>query len=123
MSRMTKAKRTINRPEGEENSFFERVYTVVRQVPHGRVTTFGAIARFLGTGRSARMVGWALNNCHTSWPPVPAQRVVNRMGLLSGKQHFPTPTLMEELLESEGVEVKENCVVRFNELFWDPGNH
>jgi methylated-DNA-protein-cysteine methyltransferase-like protein len=84
------------------------------------VSTYGAIAKYLGTGSSARMVGWAMNASHIVDPPVPAHRIVNRQGLLSGKMHFETPTRMEELLQSEGIEVKNNQVVRFKELFWDP---
>lgn len=101
-------------------SFFEDVYDVVRKVPKGRVTTFGAIANFLGAKSSARVVGWALNGVHESAPDVPAQRVVNRNGMLSGKIHFGTPTRMEELLQKENVEVKDDTVVNFEQLFWDP---
>lgn len=103
-----------------EQSFFDKVYDVVRQIPKGRVTSYGAIAKYLGTGLSARMVGWALNACHNMEPPVPAQRVVNRNGLLTGKHHFPTPTLMQQLLENEGVKVKEDQVQNFDKHFWDP---
>lgn len=106
-------------PGGERN-FFEDVYDVVRLIPKGRVTSYGAIAQYLGSRMSARMVGWAMNASHTAHPPVPAQRVVNRNGMLSGKHHFPTPTAMEELLRKDGVEVKEDQVVRFSEIFWDP---
>lgn len=102
------------------SSFFEKVYEVVRLVPHGRVTTYGAIAKYLGTGLSARMVGWALNGCHNIYPPVPAHRVINRNGLLTGKAHFPTPTLMQELLENEGLEVIDDEVQEFNKYYWDP---
>ncbi len=102
-----------------EASFFENVWDVVRLIPKGRVTTYGAIARYLGTGMSARMVGWAMNAAHTL-PDVPAQRVVNRNGMLSGKMHFATPTRMQELLEQEGVEVTEDTVVNFEKLYWDP---
>ena len=102
-----------------EASFFEKVYDVVRQIPPGRVTSFGAIARYLGASGSARMVGWALNNSAKTGE-VPAQRVVNRNGLLSGKHHFPGSRVMEQMLEEEGVQVKEDKVVRFKELFWDP---
>lgn len=102
------------------DSFYQKVYYVVRQVPKGRVTTYGAIARYIGTGMSSRMVGWALNACHQVQPPVPAQRVVNRNGLLTGRLHFPTPTLMEELLRKEGVKVKEDKVQNFKKTFWDP---
>src|SRR5210317_220304 len=102
-----------------EKGFFERVYDVVRQVPAGRVTSYGAIARYLGTGGSARMVGWAMNNAH-DLEDVPAHRVVNRNGVLTGKHHFPGSRLMEQLLENEGVEVLEDQVVDFRNHFWDP---
>jgi methylated-DNA-protein-cysteine methyltransferase-like protein len=117
---MARKKSDIPEELSTDISFFERVYVVVRQVPKGRVTTYGAIARYLGTGRSARMVGWALNNCHNIHPRVPAQRVINRVGLLSGKNHFPTQTLMQELLESEGIQIEDDIVIDFEELFWDP---
>jgi methylated-DNA-protein-cysteine methyltransferase-like protein len=102
------------------SDFYEKVYETVRQIPSGRVTSFGAIARYLGTGGSARMVGWALNNSHLSNPHVPAHRVVNRNGLLTGKIHFGGPTIMQELLENEGIVIKDNCVVDFDRYFWDP---
>lgn len=101
-------------------SFFENVLEVVRKVPKGRVTTYGAIARYLGTKTSARMVGWALNSSFGAKPKVPAQRVVNRNGMLSGKVHFKTPTLMQELLQKEGVQVENDTVVNFEKHFWDP---
>lgn len=104
--------------EGNEG-FFQRVYEVVRKVPYGRVTSYGAIARYLGTGRSARMVGWAMNNAH-GLEDVPAHRVVNRNGVLTGKHHFPGSRLMEQLLENEGVAVAEDQVVDFEKHFWDP---
>ena len=101
-------------------TYFDLVYAVTRQVPLGRVTTYGAIADFLALG-SARMVGWALNHCHTTGTqPVPAHRVVNRKGELSGRHHFPTPTLMQQLLENEGVQVENDRVVEFKERFWSP---
>lgn len=96
------------------------VYQVVRLIPEGRVTSYGAIARYLGSGRSSRMVGWAMNNAHGQLPPVPAHRVVNRNGLLSGRAHFHPPERMQQLLESEGIEVKEDQVQHFNRFFWDP---
>ncbi len=102
--------------------FFERVYEVVRRVPVGRVTSYGAIGRFLGHNRSARLVGYALNHCHTLGN-VPAHRVVNANGLLSGKHHFGTTDEMQKLLEAEGVEVKEDHVQDFKEKFWDPAEH
>ncbi len=104
----------------KEYSFYEDVYDVVRQVPKGRVTSYGAIANYLGTKLSARMVGWAMNAAHGVNPKVPAHRVVNRNGMLSGKSHFATPTLMEELLKKEKVLVKEDKIVDFKNLFWDP---
>ncbi|WP_207421874.1 MGMT family protein [Desertivirga brevis] len=104
----------------DKDTFFDKVYEVVRQVPAGRVTSYGAIAEFLGMKGSARMVGYAMNVCRSASPPVPAHRVVNRNGLLSGKHHFPTPELMEQMLESEGVAVEEDQVVDFKKLFWHP---
>ena len=102
------------------DNFFERVYIVVKQIPYGKVTSYGAIANFLGTGRSARMVGWAMNGAHNVKPKVPAHRVVNRVGLLTGKHHFGTPKAMQILLEKEGIKVKDDKVVKFKELYWDP---
>ena len=107
-------------PDRKGASFFEDVFDVVRQIPKGRVTTYGAIANYLGTRLSARMVGWAMNASHSSGKKVPAQRVVNRNGMLSGKHHFGTPTLMEELLKKDGVNVEKDTVVNFRQLFWDP---
>ena len=101
-------------------SFFDDVFAVVRQIPKGRVTSYGAIAAYLGTKLSARMVGWAMNASHVSKPRVPAQRVVNRNGMLSGKNHFATPELMEELLKKDGVRVEKDTVVDFEKRFWDP---
>ena len=101
-------------------SFFEDVFDVVRQVPKGRVTSYGAIAAFLGTRLSARMVGWAMNAAHSVKPRVPAHRVVNRNGMLSGKNHFATPTLMEELLLKEKINIEDSKVVDFKNKFWDP---
>lgn len=108
-------------PDGSrEISFFDQVYDVVRQIPKGRVTSYGAIARFLGSGKSARMVGWALNGASAIKPKVPAHRVVNSAGLLSGKAHFATPTLMEELLAKEKIKVLNEKIVDFDKKFWDP---
>ena len=104
----------------KEYSFYADVFDVVRMIPKGRVTSYGAIANFLGTKLSARMVGWAMNAAHTARPKVPAQRVLNRNGMLSGKGHFATPTLMEELLEKEGIFIKNETVVDFKKYFWDP---
>ncbi|MGB3180666.1 MAG: MGMT family protein [Cyclobacteriaceae bacterium] len=104
----------------DRTNFFRDVYDVVRQIPEGRVTSYGAIANFLGLRSSARMVGYAMNNSFGEEQDVPAHRVVNRNGLLTGKHHFGDPDRMQILLEQEGVEVKEDKVVRFDELFWDP---
>lgn len=104
----------------KEYSFFADVFDVVRQIPKGKVTSYGAVAAYLGTKLSARMVGWAMNAAHTAKPKVPAQRVVNRNGMLTGKHHFATPTAMEELLKKDGVEVKNDTVVDFKKRFWDP---
>ena len=104
----------------KEYSFFDDVFAVVMQIPKGRVSSYGAIANYLGTKLSARMVGWAMNAAHSSILNVPAQRVVNRNGMLTGKHHIATPTLMEELLKKDGVEVKEDTVVDFKNKFWDP---
>ena len=106
--------------KAKEYSFFDDVYDVVRQIPKGRVTSYGSIASYLGTKLSARMVGWAMNGAHNIKPKVPAQRVVNRNGMLSGKAHFETPTAMEELLKKDGVVVKNDTVVDFEKRFWDP---
>ena len=103
------------RPSGKyDQSFFELVYEIVRQIPPGKVTSYGAIAACLGTRSSARMVGYAMNNAHNIHPPVPAHRVVNRNGQLTGKHHFSTPTMMEELLRKEGIEVENDRIVDFN---------
>ncbi|MEO6893771.1 MAG: MGMT family protein [Ginsengibacter sp.] len=115
-----KIRKESPRAVGKQYSFFEDVYDVVRQIPKGRVTSFGAIANYLGTRMSARMVGWAMNGAHDTNPPVPAQRVVNRNGMLTGKAHFSTPTKMEELLKKEKVKVENDTVVDFEKLFWDP---
>lgn len=109
------------RPSGKrDESFFELVYDVVRQIPKGRVTSYGAIAAALGTKLSARMVGWAMNGAHHVRPKVPAHRVVNRQGLLTGKMHFETPEKMQQLLEKEGVQVVDDQVQDFDTKFWDP---
>ena len=99
--------------------FFENVFAVVKLIPLGRVTSYGAIAKYLGSARSSRMVGWAMNASHKI-EGVPAHRVVNRQGLLTGKMHFGTPTLMEEKLKSEGSEVVNDQITDFKTLFWDP---
>lgn len=99
--------------------FFDNVYEVVQLVPFGRVTSYGAIANYLGAKRSSRMVGWAMNAAH-QYPSIPAHRVVNRNGLLTGKMHFSTPTEMEEKLMSEGISIKNDAIQNFKEVFWDP---
>jgi methylated-DNA-protein-cysteine methyltransferase-like protein len=104
----------------KEYSFFHDVFEVVMQIPKGRATSYGAIAKYLGTKMSARMVGWAMNASHTSSLKIPAQRVVNRNGMLTGRFHFATPTLMEELLIKDGLTIKNNTIVDFKKIFWDP---
>ena len=103
----------------KEIGFFKKVYQVAEQIPYGRVTSYGAIAKYLGTPKSARMVGWAMNASHVN-PKVPAHRVVNRIGMLSGKHHFEGTNLMQQLLESEDIEVLDNQIQNFESLFWDP---
>ena len=100
--------------------FFDRVYQVVSQIPYGRVTSYGAVARYLGSTGAARMVGWAMNHSHSSESFIPAHRVVNRNGLLTGKHHFDGTNLMQELLENEGAIIEENRILNFDDLFWDP---
>lgn len=104
----------------KNNDFFESVYEVTRLIPYGRITSYGAIARFLGSGRSARMVGWALNVCHTRPDFIPAHRVVNRNGLLTGKRHFGNSSTMQQLLENEGIIVEDDTILNFSERFWNP---
>ncbi|MBN8836780.1 MAG: MGMT family protein [Sphingobacteriia bacterium] len=115
----TVSSKTSSKPP-KQFSFFDDVYDVVRQIPKGRVTSYGAIANYLGTKLSARMVGWAMNAASSAKPKVPAQRVVNRNGMLTGKMHFKTPTEMETLLKKDGVTVKKDTVQNFKEIFWDP---
>lgn len=103
----------------KEQGFFEKVYEVARLIPFGRITSYGAIAKYLGAAGSARMVGWAMNGAGR-FPDIPAHRVVNRKGLLTGKHHFDGTNLMQQLLESEGIEVVENSIQNFDKLFWDP---
>ena len=103
----------------DSDNFFGRVYVIVRQIPYGKVTSYGAIAKALGTARSARMVGWAMNASH-HLENVPAHRVVNRKGLLTGKLHFDGTNLMQQLLENEGIEVKDNQIIDFESHFWEP---
>jgi methylated-DNA-protein-cysteine methyltransferase-like protein len=105
--------------EKKNNNFFERVYAVARQIPYGKVTSYGAIAKTLGAARSARMVGWAMNAAH-NLEDVPAHRVVNRKGLLTGKHHFDGTNLMQQLIESEGVKVVDNQIVDLEKVFWEP---
>lgn len=107
----------------KQQSFFEDVWEVVRQIPPGKVTTYGAIAKYLGTKMSARMVGWALNAVHHVQPPVPAQRVVNRLGMLSGKAHFNPPSVMQAALEKEGLVIIDDTIQNFEQHFWDPAVH
>ena len=104
----------------ERATFFDQVYQVVRLIPEGRVTSYGAIANYLGTKGSSRMVGYAMNGAASIIPPVPAHRVVNRNGLLTGKFHFESPSKMQELLEAEGVKVNNDKVVDFKSHYWDP---
>ncbi len=104
----------------QNKGFFDRVYEVTRLIPYGRVTTYGAIASYLGAPGAARMVGWAMNQSHTSPQYIPAHRVVNRVGLLTGKHHFEGITQMQELLENEGAVIVENRISNMAELFWDP---
>lgn len=114
------AKRTVINGAVQERDFFADVMAVVRQIPKGRVTSYGAIAKYLGAARSSRIVGYCMNNAHSVKPKVPAHRVVNRNGMLTGKHHFASLTAMEDLLKKEGVKVKDDQVVEFQERFWDP---
>jgi methylated-DNA-protein-cysteine methyltransferase-like protein len=111
---------TVKPSGGKDDSFFDLVHQVARQIPLGRVTSYGAIAACLGTRLSARMVGWAMMAVPYAKKPVPAHRVVNRNGLLTGKHHYSPPEKMQQLLEKEGVVVKDDKVVDFKKLFWDP---
>lgn len=103
-----------------DDSFFEKVYEVVRLIPAGRVTSYGAIAKYIGIGKSARVVGWAMNLSHSHTEFVPAHRVVNRNGMLTGKHHFDSENMMQELLENEGIVVENDKIVDFKKHFWDP---
>ncbi len=105
----------------KNDNFFEKVYEVTRKIPYGRVTSYGAIAKYLGAARSARMVGWAMNASHYD-DSIPAHRVVNRLGLLTGKHHFDGTNLMQQLLESEGIIIKDANIVDFEDVFWDPSS-
>ncbi|MEE9362594.1 MAG: MGMT family protein [Cellulophaga sp.] len=104
----------------ENKNFFQKTYEVARQIPYGRVTSYGAIAKYLGAAKSARMVGWAMNGSSVS-EGVPAHRVVNRKGLLTGKHHFDGTSLMQQLLENEGIRIVDNQIVDLESVFWDPG--
>ena len=118
----TEKVRTIKPSGSRDENFFELVFDVARQIPKGRVTSYGAIAACLGTKLSARMVGWAMNGAGRIKPKVPAHRVVNRIGMLSGKFHFGSPTAMENLLKKEKIKVKNDKIVDFEKLFWDPAH-
>jgi methylated-DNA-protein-cysteine methyltransferase-like protein len=121
IKKKTSAKLKTVKPSGKkEESFFEQVYEVARQIPRGKVTSYGAIANCLGTKLSARMVGWAMNGAGKVKPNVPAHRVVNRLGILSGKHHFGEPDAMEKLLKKEGIKVKDDTIIDFQKYFWDP---
>jgi methylated-DNA-protein-cysteine methyltransferase related protein len=104
----------------KDESFFDKVYEVVKLIPYGRVTSYGAIARYLGTAGSSRMVGWAMNASHSTSDNIPAHRVVNRNGVLTGKFHFGGPNTMQQLLESEGIKVVNDQIVNYSQHFWDP---
>jgi methylated-DNA-protein-cysteine methyltransferase-like protein len=105
----------------ETLGFFEKVYEVAKQIPYGKVTSYGAIAKYLGSGKSARIVGYAMNGSHGK--DVPAHRVVNRKGLLTGKHHLAVTNLMQQLLESEGIEVIDNQIQKLDSVYWDPAQH
>ena len=120
MAQKKKAKKQVREGAIQERDFFQDVMDVVRQIPKGRVTSYGAIANYLGAKRSARIVGYCMNNSFAVRPPVPAHRVVNSAGLLSGKHHFGPGNRMQKLLEKEGVRVKKDQVVDFAKKFWDP---
>jgi len=105
-----------------EETFFDRVYEITRKIPYGRVTTYGAIAKFISAGSAARMVGWALNNSHHQPEFIPAHRVVNREGILTGKHHFGNTNTMKQLLENEGIPIEDDQIIDFEKYFWDPLN-
>jgi methylated-DNA-protein-cysteine methyltransferase-like protein len=112
----------MSHPKQKGNKdFFSKVYEVTRLIPYGKITSYGAIARYLGSGKSARMVGWALNISHGNLDFIPAHRVVNRIGLLTGKYHFGNSTTMEQLLKNEGIIIENDRIINFKEKFWDPG--
>lgn len=112
--------RSSARKHSDNEGFFSLVYDVARKIPYGRITSYGAIARYIGTGRSARMVGWAMNSSHCNPDFIPAHRVVNRKGLLTGKHHFGNSSTMQQLLENEGLIIEDDCIINFREKFWDP---
>ena len=122
MPKRTHINEAVQEPSlpGGRRDFFADVMSVVRKIPKGRVTSYGAIAKYLGAARSSRIVGYCMNNAHAVKPKVPAHRVVNRIGMLTGKHHFASPTAMEDLLNKEGVKVKNDQVVDFGKKFWDP---
>jgi methylated-DNA-protein-cysteine methyltransferase related protein len=113
----------LEKPSANDDSFFDKVYQVARLIPYGRITTYGAIAEYLGTKGSARMVGWAMNQSHSQKEYVPAHRVVNRKGILSGKHHFGGSTVMQQLLENEGIVVIDDEIQDFEKLFWSPSKN
>lgn len=103
----------------KNTGFFEKVYDAVREIPYGKVSSYGTIAKYIGAVKSARMVGWAMNGAHNVFPPVPAHRVVNRNGLLTGRAHFEYPELMQEMLEEEGIEVVNNQIINLKDVLYD----
>jgi len=103
-----------------QSDFYTNIFDVVRLIPIGRATSYGAIAKYLGAAKSSRVVGWAMNQSHTLEDKIPAHRVVNRLGMLSGKMHFATPNTMQERLESEGIVIKKDTIQNWNTIFWDP---
>lgn len=109
-------KKTVQR----DDQWIEKVYAIVRKIPKGNVTNYGAIADCIGSRLTSRMIGWAMNKAHTVTPTVPAHRVVNRNGILTGKHHFATPSLMQELLEAEGIKIKDDQIIDFKTHFWTP---
>ncbi len=109
-----------DKPIPRKDDWIEKIYLMVRRIPKGKVTNYGAIAECIGSRLTSRMVGWAMNKAGNATPNVPAHRVVNRNGMLTGKHHFASPTLMQELLEAEGIEIVEDKIVNFEKHFWDP---
>ncbi|MDA3952313.1 MAG: MGMT family protein [Bacteroidales bacterium] len=109
-----------NQKKKNNEGFFSKVYHVARQIPSGRVTSYGAIAKYLGSAQSARIVGWAMNDSHFQSEYIPAHRVVNRNGLLTGKQHFGNSNTMKQLLENEGIKIEDDSIIDFEKYFWDP---